>query len=73
MSQEQEQILTPVSVERYIPTRVVLEMLSIGRGTLDRWVKNGDLTTYRALGTGDFRFKISDIEAIMVPSTADKK
>lgn len=47
-------------------------MLNVTPATITRWIKSGLLVAYRAGGRGDYRFKVSDVERLMVPFVPDK-
>lgn len=51
----------------YLTRNEVATLLNVSTRTLDRWVEQGRITSYRVVGIQSLRFKVSDVDQLLIP------
>lgn len=56
----------------WVTSREAQELLRISKSTLHRWIRVGKLRPHRLEGAAEFRFKRSEVEALITPANERK-
>lgn len=51
----------------YLTRNEVATLLNVSTRTLDRWVEQGRIKSYRVNGIQSLRFKVSDVDKLLIP------